>query len=201
MFIPQSIKEQACIGLLHFRPKKELARELNVSVGTIRDWSIYVDNQFFDWITEPHQQLRKAQLHKAVEFWFDAYPIGYSDVARRLGVRPSTLYNHILRRIAKLPDNLKPKRLRFWAPQRTPSIGTFTMKFEKLSDIPADRPLTLAERKALLREMQDTRDRLICAESLLEVAVESCKDELKKKELMRQLEQTRKALASFGSVV
>ncbi|WP_301879195.1 hypothetical protein [Sutterella wadsworthensis] len=74
------------------------------------------------------------------------------------------------------------------------------MAIEKLSDIPADRPLTLAERKALLKEMQDARGRLICAESILEVAIESCKDELKKKELQRQLELTRKALASLTPV-
>ncbi len=55
------------------------------------------------------------------------------------------------------------------------------MAFEKLSDIPSDRPLNLAERKALMRELEDAKARLICAESLLEVAVESCKDELKKK--------------------
>lgn len=73
------------------------------------------------------------------------------------------------------------------------------MAFEKLSDIPSDRPLNLAERKALMRELEDAKARLIYAESLLEVAVESCRDELKKKELMRQLEQTRKVLASFGS--
>ncbi len=74
------------------------------------------------------------------------------------------------------------------------------MAIEKLSDIPADRPLTLAERKALLKEMQDARGRLICAESILEVAIEGCKDELKKKELQRQLELTRKALASLMPV-
>lgn len=74
------------------------------------------------------------------------------------------------------------------------------MKIDKLSDIPADRPLTLAERKALLKEVQDARGRLICAEALLEVAVESCKDEFKKKELQRQLELTREALASLRPV-
>lgn len=73
------------------------------------------------------------------------------------------------------------------------------MAINKLSDIPANRPLTLQERKALLREVQEAKDRLICSEALLEVAVESCKDELKKKELQRQLEQTRKVLASFES--
>jgi len=55
------------------------------------------------------------------------------------------------------------------------------MAIEKLSDIPADRPLTLAERKALLKEMQDARGRLICAESILEIAIEGCKDALKKR--------------------
>ena len=74
------------------------------------------------------------------------------------------------------------------------------MAINKLSDIPANRPLTLQERKALFREVQEAKDRLICSEALLEVAVESCKDELKKKELQRQLEQTRQALASFESV-
>lgn len=74
------------------------------------------------------------------------------------------------------------------------------MAVEKLSDIPADRPLTTAERKALFEELKDAKTRLVCAESLLEVAVESCKDELQKKELQRQLELTRKALKSLGSV-
>lgn len=60
-------------------------------------------------------------------------------------------------------------------------MGGFVMAFEKLSDIPSDRPLNLAERKALMRELEDAKARLICAGSLLEVAVESCKNELKKK--------------------
>lgn len=75
---------------------------------------------------------------------------------------------------------LRPKRIRYWNPQEIKSLGTFTMKFEKLSNISADRPLTLSEQNALLKEMEDARGRLICAESLLEVAVDSCKDELKK---------------------
>lgn len=61
--------------------------------------------------------------------------------------------------------------------------------------------LTESERKALFKELEEAKGRLICAESLLEVAVESCKDELKKKELRRQLEQTRKVLASLSSAV
>lgn len=69
------------------------------------------------------------------------------------------------------------------------------MAIEKLSDIPADRPLTLAERKALLKEMQDARGRLICAESILEVAIEGCKDELKKKRIAATVRAHEKGLS------
>ena len=199
MSIPASIKRQACEGLLHSYPKKSLARELNISCGTVRDWSIFVEHDFFDWVNKPYVGQRKHQLSLAAKYWFDHYPIGYSDVARLFGLRPAGLYAQIQKHIDKLPVKLRPARIRFWDVAPAESNGGFVMAFEKLSDIPSDRPLNLAERKALMRELEDARTRLICAESLLEVAVESCKDELKKKELMRQLEQTRKVLASFGS--
>ena len=166
MHIAQEMRQQACEGLLHFTPKKALARELGVSVGSIRDWAIYIQHGFFDWVDKP---------------WV-------------------TLFQKIRRTVTKLPEQLRPKRILFWDVKPETSLGTFRMAIEKLSDIPADRPLTLAERKALLKEMQDARGRLICAESILEVAIESCKDELKKKELQRQLELTRKALASLTPV-
>lgn len=117
----------------------------------------------------------------------------------QFGVRPVTLFQKIRRTVTKLPEQLRPKRILFWDVKPETSLGTFRMAIEKLSDIPADRPLTLAERKVLLKEMQDARGRLICAESILEVAIEGCKDELKK-ELLRQLELTRKALASLMPV-
>ena len=47
MSIPVSIKRQACEGLLHSYPKKALARELNISCGTVRDWSIFLLNMIF----------------------------------------------------------------------------------------------------------------------------------------------------------
>lgn len=199
MKIPQEIKQQACEALFHFYPKKRLAQELGVSKGSIRDWSILIANNNYDWLHHPGRQNREP-LRQAVEYWFDAYPIGYSDVARAFGVRPATLHRSIQRHLDKLPIQLRPKRIRFWDSPAPSFIGDPAMPFEKLSDIPADRPLTASERKALMQELRDARDRLICAESLLEVAVETCKDELKKKELQRQLELTRKALQSFVSV-
>ena len=155
---------------------------------------------FFDWIDKPWITRRKELLSSAVAYWFENYPIGYTDVAKRFGIRPGTLYGSIKRTVAKLPEQLRPKRIHFWDVQRKTAPGKFRMAVEKLSDIPADRPLTTAERKALFEELKDAKARLVCAESLLEVAVESCKDDLKKKELQRQLELTRKALKSLGSV-
>ena len=181
MHVTQEMRQQACEGLLHFTPKKALARELGVSVGSIRDWAIYIQHGVFDWVDKPWVTRRPELLQSAVNYWFEHYPIGYSDVAKQFGVRPATLFQKIRRTVTKLPEQLRPKRILFWDVKPETSLGTFRMAIEKLSDIPADRPLTLAERKALLKEMQDARGRLICAESILEVAIEGCKDELKKR--------------------
>lgn len=116
-------------------------------------------------------------------------------MAKQFGVRPATLFQKIRRTVAKLPEQLRPKPILFWDVKPETSLGTFRMVIEKLSDIPADRPLTLAERKALLKEVQDARGRLICAELPLKAVKTSSK-----KELQRQLELTRKALASLTPV-
>ena len=100
MHIPQHIRQQACEGLLHFVPKKTLARQLGVSQGSIRDWEIYVRCGFFDWIDKPWITRRKELLSSAVDYWFENYPIGYTDVAKRFGIRPGTLYGSIKRTVA-----------------------------------------------------------------------------------------------------
>lgn len=181
MSIPTSIKQQVCEGLLHSYSKRAMAKELNISYGAIRDWSIFVEHDFFDWVSKSYVGRRKELLAQAVNYWFDHYPIGYSDVARLFGLRPAGLYAQIQSHLSRLPVKLRPARIRFWDAAPAQSLGGLIMAFEKLSDIPSDRPLNLAERKALMRELEDAKARLICAESLLEVAVESCKDELKKK--------------------
>lgn len=108
MHIPQHIRQQACEGLLHFVPQKTLARQLGVSQGSIRDWEIYVRCGFFDWIDKPWITRRKELLSSAVDYWFENYPIGYTDVAKRFGIRPGTLYGSIKRTVAKLPSNYVP---------------------------------------------------------------------------------------------
>lgn len=200
MPITKEIKQRACEGLLHMSPKKRLARELGVSIGSIRDWSIYIKHGFFDWIDQPYVERRKELLGRAIDYWMEQYPIGYTDVAVMFGVRPATLYNAIHRKVSAIPEPLRPKRIRFWDVKPEAFPKPFKMKIEKLSDIPADRPLTQAERKALFRELQDNKARLICSEAILEVALENCKDEIKKKEIKRQLELTREALKSLTFV-
>ena len=103
MHITQEMRQQACEGLLHFTPKKALARELGVSVGSIRDWAIYIQHGFFDWVDNPWVTRRPELLQSAVDYWFEHYPIGYSDVAKQFGVRPATLFQKIRRTVAKLP--------------------------------------------------------------------------------------------------
>ena len=52
MKISLETKQKACEGLFHYQPKKQLARELGVSQGSIRDWSIFIENNYFDWLKE-----------------------------------------------------------------------------------------------------------------------------------------------------
>ena len=61
MHITQEMRQQACEGLLHFVPKKTLARELGVSVGSIRDWAIYIQHGFFDWVENPWVRILKTR--------------------------------------------------------------------------------------------------------------------------------------------
>lgn len=180
MQIPRSIKVQACKRLLHYYPVKTLAKELNISHSSVQNWVYFINRGYFDWIDRPWAH-RQALLDQAVEYWLDNYPIGYADGGKLFGVRASTIFSSIRRRLAKLPENLRPKLIRFWDAVPAKSLGTSRMAITKLSDMPADRPLTTAERKALFEELEDARCRLAVSESMLEVAIESCTDELKKK--------------------
>ena len=178
----KALAEERRLRMVELLLRKErcvraLARELGISRGSVRDWAIYIEHGFFDWIDKPWRTRRPELMQKAVDFWFENYPIGCSDVAKRFGIRHAALFRMIERAVATLPEQLRPKRIRYWDAKPETSLETFRMRIEKLSDIPADRPLTLEERKALFKEVEDARGRLICAESLLEVALENCWDE------------------------
>lgn len=201
MSLPISIKQKACEGLLHFKPKKTLARELGISLGAVRDWAIFIENDNFEWVTSTMLPRDPDRREKAVVAWFANSSLGYAEIARRFGIRPSSLFTAVVNRLNQLPVMLRPKRKRSWEPPEAPSLGKLKMTFDKLSDIPSDRPLTERERKALFNELKKAREeekaRLVCAQCLLEVGMESCKDELKKKLMKQQLEQINAALASL----
>ena len=44
MHIATSIKQKACEGLLHFRSHYSIAKELGISKGSVRDWSILINH-------------------------------------------------------------------------------------------------------------------------------------------------------------
>lgn len=50
----QEINQQVYEDLLHFQPRKRLARELGISVRTVRDWSNYIRHGLFDWINNAY---------------------------------------------------------------------------------------------------------------------------------------------------
>lgn len=62
MRIPQIVKQRACEGLLQMCPKKQLARELGISKGSLRDWEILIANDNFEWITSHFQRQDKVLL-------------------------------------------------------------------------------------------------------------------------------------------
>ena len=68
MKISRKIRQRASEGLLHFVQKKRLARELGISLGSIRDWAIYVQYEFFDWVENPWATRRLEPLQSAVEY-------------------------------------------------------------------------------------------------------------------------------------
>lgn len=199
MTIPESTRLAACESLLHQIPKKQIARELGISEGSVRDWSILIQHGNFDWIDHPWKRNREL-LEKAVNYWFEHYPIGYSDVARLFGVRPALVFSQIKNKLATLPEMLRPQKIHFWESLPSPSLGRPRMAFEKLSDIPINRPLTKQERKELFEALREAKDQLICAKAIMEVELESTADELKKKELLRSIERIEKELASLDFV-
>ena len=93
---------------------------------------IYIQHGFFDWVDNPWGTRRPELLQSAVDYWFEHYPIGYTDVAKQFGVRPATLFQKIRRTVAKLPEQLRPKRILFWDVKPETSLGTFRMAIENL---------------------------------------------------------------------
>ena len=194
MSISISVKQVACERLLHFHPKKKIARELSVSHGVVRDWSIFVNQGDFDWISERAILTRKLKHHQAILYWIEHYPIGYSDVARHFGVRPSDLYTKIKRYIARSASVSLPAKIRLWD-----CLGRYEGRDSAMDASQIDKMLKERLSKVQTKEQmqKEMRDILISYESLFEEVMAGDIDELKKKELQRYLDQLKEALQSL----
>lgn len=194
MAISVSVKQAACERLLHFHPKKTIARELSVSHGVVRDWSIFVAQGDFDWISERSVLTRKHKHHQAILYWIEQYPIGYSDVARQFGVRPSDLYTKIKRYLAGSASVNLPAKIRLWD-----CLGRYEGRDSAMDAKQIDKMLKERLSKVQTKEQmqKEMRDILISYESLFEEVMAGDIDELKKKELQRYLDQLREALQSL----
>ena len=67
------------------------------------------------------------------------------------------------------PEALRPELVRFQEAKPLQSPGI----------IPADRPLTLADRKAILKVIEDARVRMACSQAMLEAAEDGGKGVIK----------------------
>lgn len=194
MAISVSIKQLACERLFHFHPKRTIARELGISTGAVRDWSIFMARGDFAWISERSVMTRKHLHHEAILHWIEHYPIGYSDVARLFGIRPSDLYSKIKRYLANSPSINLPAKIRLWDCLGRYEPGDKTMDTSQINKMLKERLAKAQTKEEIHKEVHDI---LACYESMFEEVLADCKDELKKKELQRYLDQLKEALQSL----
>lgn len=194
MAISISVKQIACERLFHFHSKRAIAKELSISRGVVRDWSIFIAQGDFDWISDRSVLTRTHKHHQAMLYWIEHYPIGYSDVARQFGIRPSDLYTKIKRYLADSASMSLPVKIRLWDCLGWHERGDKTMDARQIDKMLKERLSKAQSKEQMQKEM---RDILIAYESLFEEVVAGDIDELKKKELQRYLDQLKEALQSL----
>lgn len=197
MSISITIKQQACERLFHFHPVRTIARELGVSAGAVRDWRIFSARGDFDWISESYVKSRKPRIQQAVMDWLERYPIGYSDVARLHGVRPSDVYREIHAYLERSPSAKLPLKLRYWK-RFGPGAeeGRMTDMQERIRKMVHEQISEAKNEKELKRNLEEM---FVAYECLFEEVLKDCDDELKKKELQLSLDQLREVIASLKS--
>ncbi|HLR50411.1 MAG TPA: hypothetical protein VK076_07545 [Candidatus Sphingobacterium stercoripullorum] len=192
MALPTAIKQIACERLFHFHPVKTIARELGISAGAIQAWRIFIKANDFEWLTSGYVQSRKPRIYQAVKDWIAHYPIGYTELARRHGVRPSDVYREIQAYLKQSPSAKLPLRLHAWK-----LIGPGANR-EKMNNMPerirrmVDECFESANNEQELK--RNIKEMFISYESLFEEVMKECKDDLKKKELQQYLDQLNCAL-------
>ncbi|NLB31792.1 MAG: hypothetical protein GX822_09090 [Alcaligenaceae bacterium] len=168
-----------------------------MSAGAVRDWRIFLNKGDFAWISDRNVMSRKPQVLAAVGDWITHYPIGYTDVAKAHGVRPSDVYREIQTYLKESPSAKLPLKLRQWtrfgpdAPEN--EMNDMQARIHKMVSEQIDSAKNQEELKRNIEEM------LVTYECLFEEVMQDC-DELKKKELQRYLDQLREVIASLKPV-
>lgn len=193
MPISASIKFEAFELILHGLSAYKISRRLGVSKGAVQAWMIFTHVGDFSWLDAPWRRIDRSLLKQAAAYWAE-HPIPYGFVARKFGLRVSTLRQYLNKKTSELPDKLRPKVAWYWR-QETADFG-----YAAMIDIPRDRPLNDREYKALKKEIKEARDQLLVAQATWEVLLEDCHDEIKKKLIESYIERTKKALASLPAV-
>ena len=171
-----SLKQVACEALFHFYPVRTLARELGVSPSTVGSWKTFVEHGDYAWVNEPYTTHRHAQLEKAVHYWIDTYPVTYSGVARKFGVRTSELYIRLQKVFDSTFTAHLPAKLRLWNSFEMPTRRENGMDIKQYENM-------LAKCKTQKQKDKLFHDILVCYEALFQEVTKDCSDSLKKKEL------------------
>ena len=200
MPIALTVRTQAFERLLHKHPIKRIARELGISKTTVSVWKIYTDHHYYDWLQKTWIRQDRALVRKAVAFWRENFPICYPAAAKEFCLRPSLVYRTIKQEIDSLPAILKPEITLLWELQEADMKQDLKDLGFDFDALPYDRPMNADERRRLRKAIQLAEARLLCSESILEIAEESAQG-LKKKEIQRQLELTRKARKDIESLL
>ena len=182
-----SLKQVACEALFHFYPTRTLARELGVGRSTVAAWKTFVENGDFTWVTEPYTTHRHEQLEKAVHYWIDTYPVTYSGVARKFGVRSSELYIRLQKIFDSSFTARLPAKLRLWNTFEVPTRRENGMDIKRYESM-------LAQCKTQKQKEQMFHDILVCYNALFHELAKDCTDSLKKKELQRYQQFLKEAL-------
>ena len=169
-----SLKQVACEALFHFYPKKTLARELGVSPSTVGSWKTFVEHGDYAWVNEPYTTHRHAQLEKAVHYWIDTYPVTYSGVARKFGVRSSELYARLQKVFDSSYTAHLPAKLQLWNTFEVPARRENGMDIKRYESM-------LAQCKTQKQKEKMFHDILVCHDALFHELAKDCTDSLKKK--------------------
>jgi hypothetical protein len=173
MPIALTVRAQAFERLLHNHPVRRVARELGISQTKVSVRKIYTNHHYYDWLQKTCIRQDRTLVRKAVDFWRGNIPISYPAAAKKFCLRPSLIYRTIKQEIDSFPAILKPEVTLLWELQEADMKQDLKDLGFDFDALPYDRPMNADERRRLRKAIQLAEARLLCSESILEIAEES----------------------------